>query len=60
MSETTEEVLASLVGSLIVGDPGNSEALALKAVGEAVLRGAPPADAVRLISELRSYLESIL
>jgi hypothetical protein len=59
-SEASEEILASLMGSLIAGEPRDSEALVLKAVAEALVRGAGPTEAARLVSELRSYLERIL
>ena len=55
----TEEILASVIASLLVEDPEDSESLLLKALGEAV-QYVKPTDGVRLVSELRCYLEKFL
>lgn len=59
-SEASEEVLASIVGSLIADEPEDQEALVLKALDEALARGVATADAPSLVFEMRSYLERIL
>jgi hypothetical protein len=59
-SAVTEEIVASLVGSLIVPGSADQEALLLKALGEAVAGGADPDAAVRLLAELWDYLEKLL
>jgi hypothetical protein len=60
LSEATEEILASVVGSLLAEMPRDREALVLKAVGEALVRGVEPPAAARLVAEFRSYLERLL
>ncbi len=60
MSAVTEEVLASLVGSTIVGDANDSEALVAKAVAELLDRGMPPTDASQRVRTLLDILEKIL
>ncbi len=59
-SGVTEEIMASLVGSLIVPAAPDQETLVLKALGEAVTNGAEPDAAVRLLAALREYLEKLL
>jgi hypothetical protein len=60
MSSATEEVLASLIGSLISDDPRDGEMLVLKALAELVDRGMPAADASRRVEDILNYLEAIL
>ena len=60
MSAVTEEVLASLVGALIVHDAADGEKLILKALGDLVERGMGLAEASRHVERVLSYLEAIL
>jgi hypothetical protein len=60
MSDLTEEVLASLVGSLIVKRPADREDLVSKAMVELSDRGMPLVDAVRRVKGLLALLEGIL
>jgi hypothetical protein len=60
MSEATEEVLASLLGALIVRDPADQEALELKAVFELVKRGVEPPAATRQAKENLRLLRRFL
>lgn len=60
VSGPTEEIAASVVGSLLVSADSARETLIFKALFEAIEGGVDPAAAVRLISELREYLEQLL
>ena len=60
MSETTEEVLASLLGSLIVSDSRDREMLELKAVFELVERGINLSEASRRVEVNLDLLRRIL
>ena len=60
MSAVTEEVLASLIGSLIVHETRDSEMLVLKALAELMDRGMRAADASRRVEDILSYLEAVL
>ncbi len=60
MSETTEEVLASLLGSLIVRDSLDREMLELKAVFELVERGMNLSEASRRVEVNLELLRRIL
>jgi hypothetical protein len=60
MSDVTEEVLSSLIGSLIVQDSRDSETLVLKALGELVEHGMEPAEASRRVEENLRLLERVL
>jgi hypothetical protein len=60
ISLVSEEVLASLIGSLIVEGENDQQSLYYKALFEIVGRGVDPKDALRLIQELRSLLEKML
>jgi hypothetical protein len=60
MSAVTEEVLASLVGSLIAEEPRDGQALILKALGELVERGMRLTEATRHVEAVLSYLEAVL
>jgi hypothetical protein len=60
MSAVTEEVLASLIGSLIADDSRDREMLVLKALAELVDRRMPAADARRRVEDILSYLEAVL
>lgn len=56
----SEEMLASVVGSLIVETDKDRQDLLIKAVGEGLRYGVEPADAIWLVTELRAKLEKIL
>ena len=60
MSDVTEEVLASLIGALIVPGSGDSETLVFKALGELVEHGMEPAEASRRVDENLRFLEAVL
>ncbi len=60
MSSVTEEVLASLLGSLVVSRVRDREDLVAKAIVELLDRGLSLTDASRRIQELLMYLEEIL
>lgn len=49
MSEDTEEVLASLLGALIVRNPRDSKSLEYKALCHLVVRGVSLSDASRIV-----------
>ena len=59
-STGSEEIVASLVGSLLVTDENDREALLLKSVYDAATRGMEPERASRLVIELRTLLERLL
>jgi hypothetical protein len=56
----TEEILASLLGSLIVDDEFDKQALVLKALDEALQCGIAAGEAIGLVTELRALLETEL
>ena len=56
----SEEILASVIGSLLVREASDQRDLMVKAIGEAVERGMEGVKATRLIPQLRTYLESYL
>ena len=60
MTEMTEEILASLVGSVITGDPGDRQDLILKALFALVELGVQPAEASRRVEDVLIQLEAIL
>src|SRR5262249_51827468 len=60
MSAITEEVLASLVGALIVEQPADAEVLVLKALGELVKRGMELSEASRRVEQVLLSLEAVL
>jgi hypothetical protein len=60
ISVATEEVLASLIGSVISDNAADRESLVFKALNELVERGMPARDANRLVRQLRDYLERYL
>lgn len=60
MSETTEEVLASLLGSLIVQNIRDGEMLELKALFELMKHGMNLSDALQLVKKNLELLEEIL
>lgn len=60
ISPPTEEILASLLGSLVVEAPVDQGALISKAVFEAIQCRIQPDDAARLVSRLRGDLEPLL
>jgi len=59
-SEVTEEIVASLLGSLLVEKEKDQQDLLLKALFEADKQGLAPDRAALLIMELRALLEKIL
>jgi hypothetical protein len=56
----SEEILASLLGSLVAESAPDREALALKALAEMITRGMEAEHAVRLMGRLRALLEKFL
>jgi hypothetical protein len=60
LSPVSEEILASLIGSLIAETEDDKRALYCKALYEVLARGVHSARAVRLLHELRRYLEEAL
>ncbi len=56
----SEEIVASLLGSLLVKDEKDKQDLLLKALFEAKKHGLESDDAVLLLMELRSLLEKVL
>lgn len=59
-SGVSEEIVASLVGSLLVDNDNDRQALEFKALFEADRQGLEPEHATALITELRLLLERIL
>jgi hypothetical protein len=60
MSGVTEEVLASLVASVITRETGDGEDLILKALFALVERGMEADEASRRVQDVLSYLEAVL
>jgi hypothetical protein len=60
MSHVTEEVLASLIGSIILKDPADSDYLVLKALFLLVEHGMHTDEASERVRDLLKYLEAIL
>jgi hypothetical protein len=60
VSAITEEVLASLLGSLIVEHPRDGETLVMKALAELVETGMPAVEASKRVADILIYLEAIL
>jgi hypothetical protein len=58
--DCSEEIVASIVGALIVWDVADHDALLDKAFDEAINCGAPPRQAAELIKKLRKLLEAML
>jgi hypothetical protein len=56
----TEEIIASLVGSVLIDRESDRRALVLKALADAVDCGLPLADATELVVELRKLVKEIL
>jgi len=59
-SGVSEEIVASLLGSLLVGAEKDQQDLLLKALFEAGNQGLEPERALLLVTELRGLLEKIL
>ncbi len=59
-SEGTEEIVASLLGSLLVSDDVDRETLIYKATFDAVMRGVESDQATVLAARLRELLEKLL
>lgn len=57
---TYEDVLASLLGSLLAGDSRDAEHLVWKATVELAAVGMRPEEAVRMIEGLRSLLKELV
>jgi hypothetical protein len=57
VAPATEEILASLLGSLLVTEASDKQALVLKALDEVLQCGIPPGEAIELVTELRGLLE---
>ena len=55
-----QEIMASVIGSLLVDKEKDRQDLMLKAVGEAINRGVDPEDAIWLVDEIRLKLEKWL
>ena len=55
-----EEILASLLGSLICREETDRDALVAKAAAELVTRGVSAADAVQKLQQLRDIFEALL
>lgn len=60
MSNVTEEVLASLIGSIITKDPRASDDLVLKALFTLVEWGMQAAEASQRVQDTLKYLEAVL
>jgi len=56
----TEEVLASLIGSVLIDRESDRQSLVLKGLADAVERGLPLAEASELVVELRKLVKEIL
>ena len=59
-SLVSEEILASILGALISPASRDRDALLAKAVVELLSRGEQPEAAMRLVSQLSDYLETML
>jgi len=59
-ARSSEEMMASIVGALLVSDGEDQKHLLLKATAEAVQCGVELDDAVWLVSELHSKMERLL
>ncbi len=59
-ASVSEEILASLIGSLIAESEADRESLVLKAVADAIQCGVEARDSARTVAQLRSYLEKLL
>jgi hypothetical protein len=58
--EQFEEILASLVGSLLLGDSGSAQTLVWKATAELDQMGMPPVSTATFIERLRRLLRKLL
>lgn len=59
-SNIAEEIAASIIGSLLVTEDSDRQALVLKALFEAIQAGLEPSRATTLVMELRGHLEKLL
>ncbi len=59
-SKVTEEIAASLLGSLLVKDERDQQSLVLKALYDSIQQGLEAEQATTLIAELRGLLEKLL
>jgi hypothetical protein len=60
LSAVTEEIVASLAGSLIARERVDRKVLVFKALVELLDRGVPSRNAVRLVANVRRHLRKIL
>jgi len=60
VSGAAEEVLASLIGALVLGPGYDSDTLVAKALAELLATGTSPEDALRLVESLIETLEEYL
>lgn len=60
LSQRTEEIVASLIASLLVSDLRDQRTLVAKAIGEAITRGLEATHAARLVGHVRSHLAKLL
>jgi hypothetical protein len=60
VGDVGEEILASLLGSMICREQADRDALVEKAAAELVARGVSVADAVSKLQELRDIFEALL
>jgi hypothetical protein len=60
LSSVTEEIVASLIGSLIATDEEDRDVLLMKALGEALECGVEAKEAYRLVINLHGILEKLL
>lgn len=60
VSEAHEEVIASLIGALLVTTVADHDALKDKALGDALMAGTKPADSVAFINGIYKVLEVAL
>lgn len=60
ISESHEEIVASLIGSLLVTSAADNDALRDKALGDALEAGTNPVDVTAMINGLRKFLEFML
>ena len=59
-SKVTEEIAASLLGSLLVKDEIDQQSLVLKALYDSIQQGLEAEQATKLIADLRGLLEKLL
>ena len=60
LSPAAEEVLASLLGAIILGPGSDRDALVAKALAEVLAGGTGSSDAMRLVEDLWNTLEGLI